>query len=147
MSDRRRKSTPTLGERRAPAGDRRAAPRYATGGTSALIGWAEGEAHRTTPARLIDISMGGFSAWVEEFPPRGVAVWFRLEGENPSPWIKASVVKTIKSGYLFWTRRQARFRFLEACPYELFKDAIEGFSQHIQYSDQVFEGFNGRYWR
>jgi hypothetical protein len=146
MSDRRRKSTPTPSNRRA-ASERRGAPRYVTGGTPALIGWAEGEAHRTTPARLIDISMGGFSAWVEEFPPRGVAVWFRLEGENPWPWIKATVVKTITSGYLFWTRRQARFRFLEPCPYDLFKEAIEGFTKEVQYSDEIFEGFNSRHWR
>jgi hypothetical protein len=147
MSDRRGKSTPTPDERHASPGDRRTAPRYVTGGTSALIGWAEGDAHRTTRARLIDISMGGFSAWIEEFPPCGVAVWFRLEGENPSPWIKASVVKTIKSGYFFWTRLQARFRFLEPCPYDLFKEAIEGFTKEVQYTEGIFEGFNGRHWR
>jgi hypothetical protein len=147
MSDRRTRNDPILDERRVPSGDRRAAPRYASKGTAAVIGWPEGDEHRTIDATLIDISMGGFSAWVETFPPRGVPVWLRLDGENPSPWLKATVVATIKTGCFFWTRRRVRLRFLEACPYEFFKGAIEGFTCEVHYRDQMFEGSNSRYWR
>jgi hypothetical protein len=122
-------------------------PRYTTQGTRAVIGWADGDQHRTTPATLIDISMGGLSAWVETFPPRGAPVWFRLEGENPTAWLKASVVATSTSGRLCWTRRHVRLRFLESCPYELFKQAIDGFTRERDYSDQAYEGFDGRSWR
>ena len=147
MSDRRRKNAPVLSDRRLPKGDRRAAPRYPTRGTAAVIGWPEGEEYRTVAATLIDISMGGFSAWVEAFPPRGGPVWLRLDGENPSPWVKAYVIETITSGHLFWARRRVRLRFLESCPYDFFKAAIEGFTREIPYSDEVIEGFDGRYWR
>jgi hypothetical protein len=147
MSDRRRKSTPTLSERRDLASDRRSAPRYLTQGPAALIGWSEGEKNCTTPAALIDISMGGFSAWVGAFPPRGVPVWLRLEGENPSAQLKASVIETIKSGCLLWTRRRVRFRFLETCSYEFFKAAIEGFTHEVHYPKHFYEGFDSRHWR
>ena len=69
MSDRRRMNANIVRDRRDYRDDRRTAPRYATQGTAAVIGWAVGEEHRTIPATLIDISMGGSSAWVESFPP------------------------------------------------------------------------------
>ncbi len=147
MSDRRTRNAPVLSERRVPRDDRRSAPRYLTRGTPAVIGWAEGEEHRTIPASLVDISMGGFAAWVEDFPPRGVPVWLRLDGDHPSPWLKASVVATKTKGFLFWSRRQVRLRFLEACTYEFFKAAIDGFTLEHQQRDHKFDGFDSRYWR
>jgi hypothetical protein len=96
---------------------------------------------------MIDISIGGCSAWVESFPPRGLPIWLRLDGERPSPWLKTSVVARIKSGYLFWTRRRVRLLFLESCTYDLFKRAIAGFTHQTHGDDAQFEGFNGRYWR
>src|SRR5437660_1546550 len=102
MSDRRGRDAPDSRDRRDLEGDRRTAPRYVTQGTAAIISWAVGQEYCTIPARLIDISLGGFSAWVETFPPRGEAVWLRLEGEAPSPWIKASVIEANTTGYLFW---------------------------------------------
>jgi hypothetical protein len=147
MSDRRTRNAPVLSERRVPVDDRRSAPRYVTQGTPAVIGWSEGEEHRTVPASLVDISMGGFSAWVEVFPPRGVPVWLRLDGDNATPWLKASVVATVTKGCLFWTRRQVRLRFLEACTYDFFKAAIDGFTLEHKNRVQTFEGFDGRYWR
>jgi hypothetical protein len=147
MSDRRFRNVSTLKEGRVPKCDRRGAPRYGTHGTAAVLSWAEEDQPRTTPATLIDVSMGGFSAWVETFPPRDVPVWFRLDDERPSPWLKASVVATIKSGCLFWTRRAVRLRFLESCTYDLFKRAIEGFTREIELRGQPYEGFDSRYWR
>jgi hypothetical protein len=136
-----------LSNRRDLASDRRTAPRYATKGTAAVIGWAVGEEYRTIPATLIDISLGGFSAWVEAFPPRGEAVWLRLDGEKPSPWVKASVVEANTTGCLFWTRKRVRLRFLENCPYDFFKAAIDGFTTEIHYEHNMIEGFHSRYWR
>jgi len=146
MSDRRRRNAPVLGDRRAVSDDRRNAPRYSSKG-AAVIGWSEGEEYRTVTATLIDISLGGFSAWVEAFPPRGGPVWLRLDGEDSSSWVRAGVISTIKSGCFFWTRRRVRFRFLEACPYDFFKAAIEGFTRENRYSDPMFDGVNNRYWR
>jgi hypothetical protein len=96
---------------------------------------------------LIDMSMGGLSAQVETFPPPGVPVWFRLDGESPSPWLKASVVATGTSGLLGSGRRSVRLRFLEPCTYDLFKQAIDGFTRERDYSDQAYDGVDGRYWR
>jgi hypothetical protein len=147
MSDRRSSNRPILGERHSRRRDRRGAHRYLTRGTPAVLGWAGGDRFTTTPAILIDISMGGCSAWVETFPPRGIPIWLCLGGESPSPWLKASVVATIKSGCLSWTRRRVRIRFLESCTYELFKQAVDGFSRELRLEDLAYEGFKGRYWR
>jgi hypothetical protein len=136
-----------VSDHRIIAGDRRGSQRYATRGTPAVIGWSVGEEYRTIPATLIDISLGGFAAAVETFPPSGEAVWLRLDCENPSPWLKATVVATSKSGYFRWARRRVRLRFLENCPYEFFKAAIEGFTREYQYPDGAIEGFSGRQWR
>ena len=62
-------------------------------------------------------------------------------------WLKASVIAIDQSGFLFWTQRRVRFRFLEVCPYDFFKAAIEGFTREVQYRDSVFPGFNSRHWR
>jgi hypothetical protein len=147
MFGRRSRNVSTLSEHRVRGQDRRGAPRYAARGTPAVIGWAEGDQHRTTPAILVDMSMGGLSAWVETFPPPGAAVWFRLDGESPSPWLKVSVVATGTSGRLVATRRHIRLRFLEPCTYDLFKRAVDGFTRERDLSDQSYDGFDTRYWR
>jgi hypothetical protein len=140
-------NAPILSPHTPSVGDRRTAPRYLTGGTTAVIGWSEGNEYRTIGAKLIDISVGGFSAYVETFPPRGVAAWLRLDGSNQSRWIKASVIAASKTGLLFSIRRRVRLRFLEACPYDLFKGAIRGFTHEVKHYDQTYEGFDSRYWR
>ena len=147
MSDRRTRNAPVLSERRVPADERRAAPRYLTQGTAAVIGWSEGEEHQTVPATLVDISMGGFSAWVRSSRPAAYPSGFASTERTRSPWLKASVVATSTKGFLFWTRRQVRLRFLETCTYDFFKAAIDGFTQEYQHRDETFEGFDGRYWR
>jgi hypothetical protein len=144
MSDRRNKSTEALSTRHEFARDRRIAPRYAASGTAAVISWPDGTGYRSISARMIDISLGGFSAWVETFPPRFTALWLRLDSDYPSAWLKVSVIETVQSGYLVWTRRRVRGRFLEACPYDLFKGAIEGFSHEIACAQPHFEGTHGR---
>jgi hypothetical protein len=84
---------------------------------------------------------------VTAFPPTGEAVWIRLTGSESAPRMKASVVETIKRGRFGWTRRIVRLRFIESCPYELFKAAIEGFARDVQLPDFVAEDFSSRDWR
>src|SRR3954471_9715373 len=147
MPDRRRKNAPVLGDHLSNKSERRSMARYTTRGTAAVIGWAIGQEYRTIPATLIDISLGGFSASVETFPPRKESVWLRLDGEDPSPWVKAIMIESRTTGCLFWTRRRVRLRFLEDCPYDFFKGAIVGFTLEFQPRDQPIEGFGSRYWR
>jgi hypothetical protein len=146
MSDRRRRNEPVLSERRAPKDDRRSAPRYPTNGTAAELAWTEADERRTVPATLIDISLGGSAAWVKTLPPRGTTVWLRLAGTNASPWHKAAVVATANLG-LFRTRRMVRLRFLEACSYDFFKQAIEGFAEERVYSEASNDGLDRGSWR
>jgi hypothetical protein len=96
---------------------------------------------------LTNISLGGCAAQVESFPPAGDRVWLRLAGLPSSPWIQASVVETIKRGRFGWTRRLVRLRFIESCPYDLFKAAIEGFVRDVRLPEFQADGFTVRDWR
>jgi hypothetical protein len=147
MSDRRHRDAPVLSKRHAVAGERRNASRYETKGTAAFIGWSEQGEYRTVAATLIDISMGGFSAWIKTVPPPAEDVWLRLDGEDPPRWIKAHVVAMYKTGCLSWARRRVRLRFLEPCPYDFFKAAIEGFTREVTQTDNIIEKFHSRFWR
>src|ERR1700691_5509681 len=95
MSSRRHANTPITPLRGVAGHDRRTAPRYPTSNTSVVIGWSEGDERRTTPATLIDISLGGCSAHVTIFPPRDGPVWVHLVSLPSSPWIGAIVVATV----------------------------------------------------
>jgi hypothetical protein len=129
------------------SGERRTTVRYPTPSTSVLIGWREGDGHRTTSGTLIDISLGGCAAQVTDFPPREGTVWFRLTGSDSLPWIQAEVIATIKKGSLGWTRRLVRLRFIESCPYDVFKLAVEGFGREVRLPDFEAEGYSIRDWR
>ena len=146
MSSRRHSNLPTPRHRSAAGHDRRHAQRYATSGTSGIIGWSEGDEQRTTPATLIDISLGGCAAHVTIFPPTESPVWVRLVSLPSSPWIEASVVATVKRGSFAWTKRLVRLRFVEGCPYDVFKAAIDGFSREVQLPDFEAKGFSIRDW-
>jgi hypothetical protein len=151
MSDRRHRNDPVLNKRRNPAGDRRRAPRYETNGVPASVGWYDGTDYRTTPARLIDISLGGLSAWTQALPTVGASAWFRLGEEDTSPWVEAVVVEAaaVKVSRLFWARSRprVRLRFVASCPYDTFKTAIEGFAREADYTDPFFDGVDRRTWR
>jgi len=108
--------------------ERRSASRYVANGPSAFLGWYEGDAYRSTPVRVIDISMAGILVEVELFPPRSGEVWLSLVGQKPSQWIEVSVVKRSREWLRLSLRRRLRLKFLESCPYDFFKVAIDGFS-------------------
>src|SRR4051812_42571158 len=121
-----RSPIPLRVDRRTSREDRRAAPRYPSKGAHAFLEWEDGGEVRRIPARLGDISMGGLSASVDSFPPGGAAVRVRLDDPR-SPPVETLLIATITKGLFAWTRRSVRLRFLEPCPYEFFKAAIEGF--------------------
>lgn len=119
-------------DRRLPGDDRRKTPRYAAGGTVVILTWPDGDDYRTVAAELKDISFGGGSALVESAPPAQSTVWFRVRGDDTSPWIGATVVGVSRTGLLGRGPRFLRWRFAESCPYGIFKAAIDGFSGESQ---------------
>jgi hypothetical protein len=127
--------------------DLRSTTRYAASGTPVLIAWGEGDGHQTAAGTLINIGLGGSAVQVTTFPPNEGPVWIRLTHSQSLPWIEASVVETIKRGRFAWTRRFVRLRFIEPCPYDFFKAAIEGFSREVQLPDFEADGFSTRDWR
>jgi hypothetical protein len=126
----RRASVNALHEGRKKSGsDRRITQRYEAGGTPVVFTWREMEEYRTIEGRLQDISLGGVAALTPESPPHGVPIWFRLRDDDRSAWIPAWVVGNARSGLFGLGPRVLRVRFHEACPYDVFKAAIEGFTQ------------------
>jgi hypothetical protein len=96
---------------------------------------------------LINISLGGCAARVTTFPPNDGEVWIGLTASESTSWIRASVVETIRRGRFGRTRRLVRLRFIESCPYDLFKAAIEGFTREVHLSDLEAKGYSIRDWR
>jgi hypothetical protein len=134
---------------RDPRDDRRAASRYATKGPPAFLGWYEEDTYRTTAVKLLDVSLLGIKVEVEDFPPKEGMIWLCLVGQKPSQWIEVGVVELSKERRLLSTRRLVRLQFLESCPYEVFKEAIEGFSHEVRYPHTTLaeNGMNERDWR
>jgi hypothetical protein len=134
-------------QRAAATTDRRATTRYAARGTEALVVWSDGDQQQTTSARLIDVSLGGCFANVTVLPPEEGRVWLQLVGLPSSAPIEARVVAAIQRGRFVWTRRLLRLEFVEGCPYDVFKAAIEGFSREVRLPDFEAKGFTTRDWR
>src|SRR3954453_5483361 len=98
MLERRMLDVPIDQDRRARGRDRRNARRYAAGGTPAVLTWTGGDDTRTASARLRDISLAGGSALVDEPPPRGTFVWFRLQSDPYANWLGALVIGVSRTG-------------------------------------------------
>jgi hypothetical protein len=116
-------------DRRASGRDRRLAPRYPAKGTWAVLTWHDGEDYRTMAAVLRDISLIGGSALADQPLEPGTPLWFRVSGDDQSPWVGGRVVGVARTGLLGRGPRLIRWSFAEACPYGVFKSAISGF-QH-----------------
>lgn len=148
MLDRRRIDINNVfSDRRDLGSDRRVAPRYRAGGTNVILTWAEDDDYRTVGAVLRDISLGGGSALADNAPPTGSPAWFRLHGDDSTPWIGVTVIAASRTGILHLGPRLVRWRFSEACPYQVFKAAIDGFSLEMHTPDQTVHGYNYRDWR
>jgi hypothetical protein len=132
MLERRLAETSVPLDRRSDERDRRIAQRYRAGGTCVVLTWTEDDEYRTIAATLRDLSLGGGSALAGEAPPKGTLFWFRLGSDRSSQWIGAHVVGVSRTGILGRGPRLIRWRFRESCPYQIFKSAIEGFSQAVQ---------------
>ena len=123
------------------------APRYAANGNAALLVWAEGQAWRGGSASVVDFGFDGCTLRVDDFPPRGGAAWLCLAATGPSPWLQGTVIATIKKGRFSWVRRLVHLRFLEPCPYDVFKAAIGGFSRSWTVPEFESSRFSERDWQ
>src|SRR4051794_17628646 len=142
MIERRRAAMTVSEDRRGRSGsERRLTPRYPAGGTSVVLTWTEDNNFRSVGASLRDISQGGGSGMAEDAPAPGTVLWFRLTGDDTTPWIGATVIGVSKSGFLGRGPRLVRWQFRESCPYEVFKAAIEGFNVDVHANDP---GYNYR---
>ncbi|SIO59277.1 hypothetical protein SAMN05444166_5988 [Singulisphaera sp. GP187] len=127
--------------------DRRSASRYDTGPTYVVLSWTEGETLLSVVATLRDISLSGGSALAKNAPCVGTMAWFRLQGDDTSPWVAATIVAVSKTGLLGRGPRLIRWKFPEACPYLIFKAAINGFSASQDVDDVTMPGYTRRDWR
>jgi hypothetical protein len=113
----------------------------------AFLGWYEEEAYRTSAVKLIDVSLLGIKLEAEVFPPEDGRVWLCLVGQKPSQWIEVGVVELSTERHLLGVRRLVRLQFLESCPYDVFKEAIEGFSREVFHPVLPQNGLSERDWR
>ncbi len=119
--------------------ERRSATRYAANNPPAFLGWYEGDRYRSTPVKVIDLSMAGILVEVEVFPPRKGEVCLSLVGQKPSQWVEVSVVRRSRLWQNLQLRRRLRLKFLGSCPYDFFKVAIDGFSLATQHTKSAEE--------
>jgi len=111
------------------------------------LSWTEGGTQRSVESTLCDISLGGGAALATSAPTVGAVLWFRLQGDETSPWVEARVVSVAKTGFLGFGRRLIRWQFPDPCPYQIFKAAIQGFSRSTDIEEQTHPGFEKRDWR
>ncbi len=119
--------------------ERRAASRYITKDTAALIGWLDDGQGRKLTSSLTNISTDGamIETELEPLPPPGTLVMFRLVSDVTDWVMKAKVVSITAPppapGRFSFRRKQERtgskvhLAFLEPCPYDFFKASISGF--------------------
>jgi diguanylate cyclase (GGDEF)-like protein/PAS domain S-box-containing protein len=119
--------------------DRRAATRYITKDTHAVIGWIDNGTSRKITSSLTNISADGalVETELEPSPPPGTVVMFRLVSHLTDWVMNAKVVSVTPPppapGRFSFRKKpertgsQIRLAFQEPCPYELFKASISGF--------------------
>lgn len=103
--------------------DRRTSTRYPAAETRSRLGWWDGAEFRDEPAVLLNISMRGALLAADAEPSPGQGLWFRLDGETPSAWAEAAVVKAVPSKAGPCT---IALKFRALCSYEIFKVAAFG---------------------
>lgn len=129
-------------------GDRRSTPRYEAGETIVVLSWAEGDSYRSVEGPLRDVSQGGGAVVAKSAPAVGTVVWFRIQGDQTSPWVEGRVVSVRRKGRFGFGRDQViHWRFKELCPYPIFRSAIPGFTRSVDVHDEQLPGFEKRDWR
>lgn len=101
--------------------ERRRTPRYKAADTPALLGWTHGDAFRTCPATLINISRDGALVVAHGWPPIEESVWLSVEGQVPTDWLEATVVGPME---LREGLPRLRLSFREPCPLPFLETAI-----------------------
>jgi hypothetical protein len=147
MLERRAVDVPYPHERRGAPRDRRGAQRYPAGGTGVVLSWTEDGRSCSIEGRLKDISLSGLAALADSIPPKGVHLWFRLKDDRASEWVHAALVEGARTGVFGLGRKLIRIKFLSACPYHVFKSAIDGFSQQVDVPEPRLGVYTRTDWR
>jgi hypothetical protein len=104
--------------------DRRVVCRYSVVLENAWLGWWEGQAFQSTPAKIIDISLRGARLNVSTFPPKDQPLWFCPLGmTSQDEWIKVKLVNAKKR---LFGPREVRVSFRKLFPYDVFKTVVYG---------------------
>lgn len=104
--------------------ERREVCRYDVVQGEAMIGWWEGPAFRSTPAKIVDLSSHGAMLVIETFPPGDRTFWFRLPGvPAQDDWFEVKLISRKKK---LFGPREFRINFLKVLPYEVFKAVVYG---------------------
>lgn len=106
--------------------ERRSVCRYPVSIDSAWLGWWEGQVFRSSPAKIIDISLRGVRLHVKKIPAKVETTWFGPPGVTPQSqeeWLEARVVGIRKR---FLGPREVRLTFRKPFPYETFKTVVYG---------------------
>jgi hypothetical protein len=124
--------------------DRRGAPRYTPAeALVACLCWHQGDEHKYTKGTIINVSATGILMMVDEVPPPKGAVWIRLEPPHPTDWVEGDTVRVENH----WGEpKTARVRFREACPYDMFKAAVNGFAEKEGFMTLPSDLKNTRFW-
>jgi hypothetical protein len=133
--------SPTSGRKR-NWDERRASERYEVDEVRAHLVWGEGGRDRASVA-ILNVSLGGALLITDEtpMPVDPVWLWCGLRGE--SHWAELEVLARQKAPM---GMMMLRVRFLETCPYELFK--LAAFKTELQARpDCVSPEFESRLWR
>ncbi len=120
------KRTNSTGNALPPPGtqERRSVCRYSVVQDNAWLGWWERQTYRTTPAKIIDISLRGALLTVDVFPPKDQVIWFCPPGVLPTDeWIE---IKLISQKKRLFGPRELRVAFRKVFPYEIFKIVVYG---------------------
>jgi hypothetical protein len=101
----------------------RSAARYPAVCSEVYLGWWEESQFRTRAAALKNVSHGGALVNVALPSPGSSGLWLSMGGTPPTEWTGVSVVtETNPQAGLF----QVRLRFVDGCPYDVYKKAVHG---------------------
>ena len=101
--------------------ERRAHRRMSATSNTTSLEWRQDGSHRSSVARVMDISAGGALLVSEEVPPVTQGLWIRLEGPAATPWIGGRVVRVAGENSM-------AIAFDRPCPPDFFESAVLGIS-------------------
>jgi len=121
--DARSIARPKVAPTREPARERRTEPRLKPADERLWLGWwATRHEFQVVGARLLNISLGGAAAQVEDRPPAGSKAWLCLEGPTRFELVEASIVAADGAAAGPFV---ARMSFRDPCPEGLLQAALD----------------------